>query len=97
MGCRTVHSNHPDAASDESDARYTHLGQHGLVAAVRVDVDRAQEAGLAWVRVDPPQYDEAMGLAVEEELLLVRGAHRVARALLLGDDERREAHLRVYM
>lgn len=72
---------------------FPHLRQHGLVAAVRVHVDRGHEAVLAGMGVDPPQHDEPLRLAVEVELLLVRGRHRVARPLLLGDDERRAPHL----
>lgn len=41
---------------------YRHgLLQHGLVAALRVDVDRAEEAGLCGVRVDPAQRHQLTG------------------------------------
>lgn len=40
------------------------LGHHGLVARLSVQISRAHEAGLGWVRVDPPDNREPVVDAV---------------------------------
>mmetsp|Transcript_3577 Transcript_3577/g.8551 ORF Transcript_3577/g.8551 Transcript_3577/m.8551 type:complete len:275 (+) Transcript_3577:302-1126(+) len=63
------------------------LVEEGLVANLRVDVDRGEEAGLRRVRVNPPEGKEPTLVLHCEDVFLVQRGDGVAGSLLVRDDQ----------